>query len=435
MNTKTVLLVEDESIIALAESMMVKGFGYNTVTATNGEEAVDISTKTASIDLILMDIDLGKGIDGTEAAKRILSVRNVPIVFLTSHAEQEMVNKVHGITCYGYVLKNSGSFVLRSSIEMAFELYASLQETLEKERELLREQSLMRALMENIPDYIYFKDCESRFIRASTAIASSFGIKDPKVLEGKTDFDFFTEEHARQAYEDEQEIIRTGMMIAKEEKETRTGRPDAWVSTKKLPLIDEKGKIIGTFGISRDITELKRSENKIEFHSRLYATLSQINRIIIRAKNQMELFESICRIVIQTGQFRMAWIGQVDEANNKVVQITKHSQEIMYLEDRGEVISSVPFKNSPLGSAILNKKVVLFEDPADIGRQKDQKGDLLSAAIIPIDNDDLFIGILGIYATKNGFFTLEEYGLLEEIGMDISFALKNISKADIYNER
>jgi PAS domain S-box-containing protein len=120
---KTILLVEDEALIALAEAQTIEGFGYNVLMAKSGEKAVEIATGNESPDLILMDIDLGKGISGPEAAAAILAKTTIPIVFLTSHSEREMVEKVRGITRYGYVIKNSGDFVLQSSIEMAFELF------------------------------------------------------------------------------------------------------------------------------------------------------------------------------------------------------------------------------------------------------------------------------------------------------------------------
>ena len=125
------------------------------------------------------------------------------------------------------------------------------------------EKYLMNTLINNIPVHIYIKDCESRFIMVDKGSAQSFGLNDPEQVVGKTDFDFFSHEHAQQAYEDEQLIIRTGVPINKEEKETWTDRPDTWVSTSKLPLYDKNEKIIGTFGISMDITELKQKEEKI----------------------------------------------------------------------------------------------------------------------------------------------------------------------------
>jgi len=132
----------------------------------------------------------------------------------------------------------------------------------------------MKALMDSVPDYIYFKDRESRFIRISKSHAQSFGLDDPIQAVGKTDFDFFTEEHARPAYEDEQRIIQTGQPILnKEEKETRPDRPEAWVLTTKMPIHDEDGNIAGTFGMSKDITDRKRAEEALAFERYLLDSL------------------------------------------------------------------------------------------------------------------------------------------------------------------
>ncbi len=123
---------------------------------------------------------------------------------------------------------------------------------------------LLQALMDNIPDVIYFKDLQSRFIRINRAWAVNHNLRDPIEAVGKTDFDFFTREHAEAALADEQEIIRTGRpIINKEERETWADRPDTWVSTTKMPLYDAHGRVAGTFGISRDITKRKRAEEKM----------------------------------------------------------------------------------------------------------------------------------------------------------------------------
>lgn len=119
---KKLLLVEDDIITAAAEAAMLKKNGFSVITASSGEKAINL-TNTQHFDLILMDIDLGQGINGSEAAEIILSSKMLPIVFLTSHSEKDIVEKVRSITRYGYVIKNSGDFVLLSSIEMAFELF------------------------------------------------------------------------------------------------------------------------------------------------------------------------------------------------------------------------------------------------------------------------------------------------------------------------
>jgi len=122
---RTILLVEDEFILEMSEKAALENYGYAVHTATTGESAVEAVNATPEIDLILMDIDLGSGIDGTEAAGIILKDHNIPILFLSSHTDPEVVEKTEKITSYGYVVKATGITVLDSSIKMAFKLFES----------------------------------------------------------------------------------------------------------------------------------------------------------------------------------------------------------------------------------------------------------------------------------------------------------------------
>ena len=130
---------------------------------------------------------------------------------------------------------------------------------------VVTDQQLLDAFLEHIPDCVYFKDRDSRFVRISRALADRFGLKDPLEAVNKTDSDMFSSEHADQAFADEQNIIRTGQpIVCKEEKETwRDGR-ETWVSTTKVPLRNREGEIIGTMGISRDITERRVAELELQ---------------------------------------------------------------------------------------------------------------------------------------------------------------------------
>ncbi len=120
---KTILLVEDEPFIAMKEASTLEKFGYNVIMANTGEKALSIFLDTLNIDLVLMDIDLGKGMDGTQAAAIILGNRDVPLIFLSSHTERHIVDKTEGISSYGYIVKNTGETVLIASIKMAFRLF------------------------------------------------------------------------------------------------------------------------------------------------------------------------------------------------------------------------------------------------------------------------------------------------------------------------
>ena len=124
----SILLVEDEAIIALQEERTLAHAGYAVTTAHAGEQAIDIvrdATRSAPIDLILMDINLGSGMDGTEAAQEILASHDIPVLFLSSHTEPEVVDRTEKITSYGYVVKTAGPVVLLASIKMALRLHHS----------------------------------------------------------------------------------------------------------------------------------------------------------------------------------------------------------------------------------------------------------------------------------------------------------------------
>jgi|GEM_PF-358008 len=141
------------------------------------------------------------------------------------------------------------------------------------EEALAQERYLLHTLLDNLPDNIYFKDAASRFVRINRALTSYFGLSEPAQAIGKTDFDFFTDEHARPAYADEQEIIRTGQpIVGKEEKETWLDGRVRWVSTTRMPFRDNDGKIIGTFGVARDITRVKLAEEGLRESEQRFRT-------------------------------------------------------------------------------------------------------------------------------------------------------------------
>ncbi len=184
-------------------------------------------------------------------------------------------------------------------------------------RALAREQYLMKALMENVPDYIYFKDNESRFIMTTSAHLKTFGLSDPAWIVGKTDFDFFSEEHARQAYENEREIIRTGEpVLGIEERETWPDRPDTWVLSSKMPLRDEAGNIVGTFGISRDITLLKQAELALERRALQLQTAAEVSHAASSILDPDELIRQVVELVQE--RFNLYYVGLflVDEAGS-----------------------------------------------------------------------------------------------------------------------
>jgi PAS domain S-box-containing protein len=181
------------------------------------------------------------------------------------------------------------------------------------EAELAYERDLLRELMDNSPDPIFFKDAQSRFIKSSKVQAGSFGLKGADEMTGKTDFDFFTEEHARPAFEDEQEIIRTGVpLIGKVEKEVLKNGRMSWVLTTKMPFRNPDGRIIGTFGISKDITAIKETE----------AELEQVHKQLLETSRQAGMTEIATNVLHNVGNV----LNSVNVSASLVVESAKKSK-------------------------------------------------------------------------------------------------------------
>jgi diguanylate cyclase (GGDEF)-like protein/PAS domain S-box-containing protein len=149
---------------------------------------------------------------------------------------------------------------------IAYAVYGFVLPILRDQNRRQIEISLLEAFLEHIPDNVFFKDLDSRFIRVSNAMAGHFGLSDPAQAIGKSDTDMFSADHAEKARLDEERIIRTGQpMIGKEEKETWPDGRESWVLTTKVALRDQQGAVVGTVGISQDITDRKQAEARIRY--------------------------------------------------------------------------------------------------------------------------------------------------------------------------
>jgi PAS domain S-box-containing protein len=202
-------------------------------------------------------------------------------------------------------------------------LFAARQRMLDA---LERERALIAVLMDNLPDHIYFKDERSRFVLVNASMARVLGVSEPSRAVGTTDFDYFTREHAQPAFEAEQAIMRTGQPIVDlEEKETWPDGRTTWVSTTKMPLRDGRGRIIGTFGVSKDITDRRHAQARLIQAQRLESLETfaggiahQFNNINTIIKGYLEALQDSPRI----SEADRAYCDEAMQGVNKLVAIT-----------------------------------------------------------------------------------------------------------------
>lgn len=194
----------------------------------------------------------------------------------------------------------------RGKVSELIAIIENVSETKEIKLELAHEQALLNSLIEGIPDSIYFKDKESRFIKVNKAMLRKHGFKSDNEIIGKTDFELFGKEHAQQAYEDEQKIIQTGIpIINKEEKEDWADGRTTWVSTTKMPLYNNQGEIIGTFGVSRDITDKVIAEEQIKNSEKLYRSLfeNSIDGMFLMTDVVLDCNQAVCEMLQYDKEF------------------------------------------------------------------------------------------------------------------------------------
>jgi PAS domain S-box-containing protein len=174
--------------------------------------------------------------------------------------ETEIINKAGGIL----TVELSSFFLLRkdNEIDNFVLVVRDISDRKQTEIKLAREHELLQTLMDSIPDSIYFKDEQNKFIMVNKAKAAHSNVK-PEEMIGKTDFDFFPDDQAKKAFEDDEEVMTTGkFIINKIEKLIGIDGSEKWVFITKIPRFDSGGNIIGTMGISRDVTEWKRLEEQ-----------------------------------------------------------------------------------------------------------------------------------------------------------------------------
>jgi PAS domain S-box-containing protein len=242
------------------------------------------------------------------------------------------------------------------------------------------DSAILSSLMDAIPDRIYFKDLESRFVRNNAAHARGFGTT-PEACVGKSDFDFFSREHAERARADELEIIRTGQpVIAKAERITKRDGTKGWASSTKLPWRDASGRIIGTFGLSRDITALKEAEEKLtEERNLLMRSNAELEQFAYVASHDLQ--EPLRAVTSCVQLLKKRYEGKLDaradEFITHAVEGTKRMQALIVdlLAYSRVSTHSHPFETAACGEvldeALANLSVALQESGAVVTHEPD----------------------------------------------------------------
>lgn len=258
-NKIKLLIVEDEIIIAVSESSMLKNKGYEVQAVSSGELAVEAVKNNDQIDLVLIDLNLGSGMNGAETSRKILETRDLPIIFLTSHTGNEIVDQVKSITRYDYVVKGSGESLLISSIEMAIELFQS-------RKRIEANEANFKQLAESMNEVFWLRDIkDNSLIYVSPAYEKIWGLSCDSFYKNSASFIDVIHPDDRDRVLRIYENIKVNPVPS--EYEYRIVRDEGkirWIRARYNPVFDSNGNVFRYSGIAEDITERKKFENELK---------------------------------------------------------------------------------------------------------------------------------------------------------------------------
>lgn len=297
----------------------------------------------------------------------------------------------------GKMIKRGAKYIGQGTIR-------NISDRTEAEHALANEQGLVKTLMDNSPDAIYFKDLQSRFIKVNIAKGLRHGLK-PEELVGKSDFDFYSREDAQKAYDNEQRIISTGSSIIDvEEKLLLVDGSEKYIISSKMPLRDSHGKIIGTYGISRDITKRKNQELLLEKQDLLLKAIAQATVVAISESYFGGSTEKALRILGEAAGVNRVYIYKNVSSDTSPEPSTEivFEWDADYVEKqieqlRGKIIPYNRFSSIALYDRLKTGEVVSFdiEDMTQEQRKIFFDQNLKSILIAPIFLADNFWGFIG----------------------------------------
>lgn len=292
MNKKNILLVEDEMIIALNEKMQLEKYGFNVITVTTAEKAIDLvkNSEEVKIDLILMDIDLKEGMDGIEAAKIILNHKEIPIIFLTNYSKSDIISEAEKVSPYGYIVKGSFINIIEVFIKLAFKLHETRQSK-------NYNHFLVNTLLTNTSDSIVVTDADFFINYVNKITVDMYDISIDDILGydiSKLNPDF-SKNNLQNKLND---YFSTGNECFGESVYKKKNNSFIYIEYKIIPLIDVDKASNNYIVIQKDITKRKEDEITIKKQNKDLISANNEKEVLFRevhhrVKNNLQIIQSI----------------------------------------------------------------------------------------------------------------------------------------------
>jgi PAS domain S-box-containing protein len=306
-----------------------------------------------------------------------------------------------------------------------------ITERKQTEEALAQERNLLRTLIDNLPDLVYTKDTESRFVLGNIAVGRLLGAATPGELIGKSDFDFYSQELAAQYYADEQEVIQSGQPLFSREEplvDLTTGKR-GWLSTTKVPLRDSQGEIVGIVGIGRDITERKQTEEALERRVKQLTGLNQLSQAVTASLELEQVLDEVVSLIGKVVDSDYTSLVRVEEG--RLIHGAEIEPGVPDLEHRARPTGHTSWiahtRQAVIVDDIASDGTIISQTPAEAPGTLNPRmveAGVKSFAGVPLIAKDRLLGVLYLHSLRPYHFH-DQLPLLSTYANQAAVAIEN----------
>jgi len=431
-----VLILEDRASDAELVADALRRSGLEFTWKRVDRESEYLAALEDKPDVVLADFKVpGFGaLDALDATRAQGS--DVPVIIITGSLGDEIAAECIKRGASDYLIKDRLSR-LGAAVEKVLEHKRLREEARRADEELRDSESLKSAILESSLDGLVTIDHQGKIVEFNPAAEAMFGISRERAL-GQSMAELIIPPRLREAHHRGlAHYLATGEgPVLGKRLELEAIRADGMEFPVELAITPIRSRSTSLFtGCIRDITKRKEAETKIVRLNRVYAVLSGINGLLVRVRDRDELYRDACRIAVEAGEFRLAWLGVVDREAMQIRPVAWHGagEDYIQLMPLG-LDETTPEGRGLAGRALRERKAMIADDMAKdprvlLNKEALERG-FRSLVILPLVVSEEAVGVLALYATEVGFFDDEEMKLLLELAGDISFALDHIGKEE-----
>lgn len=392
-----IFIVEDEALISMELRDRLEKHGYViTGTAARGEDAIELIAEEPP-ELVLMDVKLAGSLDGVEAAGRIRERHDVPVIFLTAYADDDLLERARQVSPYGYLVKPFDERSLRATIEMA--LHRS-----RLERRVRESERRYRTLAETANDHIFVTNPEGAIVYMNGLAARSVGLGQDEVI-GKSLEELFPSPSASRMRENLNAVLNSGERMSLEEELSFPGGT-IWFSTILSPLRDERGTVTAVMGISRDISDRKRAEEEIATNAAIQSAVNDILRISLGSRNLPSILSEALSAILSVQGLAFEDRGAIFLADGEQRSLTMSAERNMP-ETLKSLCRKVPVGWCLCGRAASSRDVLFSWSTDECHENRYQGMEPHGHYCVPVVREGTVLGLLNVYvrpgAERSGF--------------------------------